>query len=103
MKNLFLIFKKFKFAVLSVRVLETKSIQSSEVFPDPEQWQISDDRIELPRAALMENSEGGLVRIVFAAFDRLESILKPSYDHYDLKSARSYSKLELKLRCWFFF
>ncbi|KAM7341474.1 calcium-independent receptor for alpha-latrotoxin isoform 1-T2 [Cochliomyia hominivorax] len=82
--------QKVKNILLSVRVLETKSIQSNEVFPDAEQWQISDDRIELPRAALIENSEGGLVRIVFAAFDRLESILKPSYDHFDLKSARSY-------------
>ncbi|XP_046810690.1 latrophilin Cirl [Lucilia cuprina] len=82
--------QKVKNILLSVRVLETKSIQNNEVFPDAEQWQISDDRIELPRAALIENSEGGLVRIVFAAFDRLESILKPSYDHFDLKSARSY-------------
>lgn len=67
-------------------------MQSNEVFPDNGQWQISDDRIELPKAALIENSDGGLVRIVFAAFDRLESILKPSYDHFDIKSARSYSK-----------
>lgn len=87
-KNTFLIF----FPVLSVRVLETKNMQSNEVFPDNGQWQISDDRIELPKAALIENSDGGLVRIVFAAFDRLESILKPSYDHFDIKSARSYSK-----------
>lgn len=84
------VIQKFKNILLSVRVMETKSIQNNEVFPDGEQWQISDDRIELPRAALIENSEGGLVRIVFAAFDRLESILKPSYDHFDLKSARSY-------------
>lgn len=51
----------------------------NEIFPDisVEQWQVSDDTIELPRAALIENSEGGLVRIVFVAFDRLESILKP--------------------------
>lgn len=82
--------QKVKNILLSVRVLETKNIQTNEVFPDAEQWQISDDRIELPRAALSENSEGGLVRIVFAAFDRLESILKPSYDHFDLKSSRSY-------------
>lgn len=72
--------------MLSVRVLETKSIQGNEVFPDAEQWQISDDRIELPRVALLENSEGGLVRIVFAAFDRLESILKPTFDQYELRT-----------------
>lgn len=69
-------------------------MQSNEVFPDNGQWQISDDRIELPKAALIENSDSGLVRIVFAAFDRLESILKPSYDHFDIKSARSYSKFK---------
>uniref|UniRef100_A0A0K8WL40 Latrophilin Cirl n=1 Tax=Bactrocera latifrons TaxID=174628 RepID=A0A0K8WL40_BACLA len=84
------IVQKVKNILLSVRVLETKNIQGNEVFPDLEQWQISDDRIELPRTALVENSEGGLVRIVFAAFDRLESILKPSYDHFDTKSSRSY-------------
>ncbi|BFG04257.1 latrophilin Cirl [Drosophila madeirensis] len=82
--------QKVKNILLSVRVLETKTIQSSVVFPDSDQWPLSSDRIELPRAALIENSEGGLVRIVFAAFDRLESILKPSYDHFDLKSSRSY-------------
>lgn len=54
-------------------------MMGNEIFPDisVEQWQVSDDTIELPRAALIENSEGGLVRIVFVAFDRLESILKP--------------------------
>ncbi|XP_032572161.1 latrophilin Cirl isoform X3 [Drosophila sechellia] len=82
--------QKVKNILLSVRVLETKTIQSSVVFPDTDQWPLSSDRIELPRAALIDNSEGGLVRIVFAAFDRLESILKPSYDHFDLKSSRSY-------------
>ncbi|XP_032572160.1 latrophilin Cirl isoform X2 [Drosophila sechellia] len=85
--------QKVKNILLSVRVLETKTIQSSVVFPDTDQWPLSSDRIELPRAALIDNSEGGLVRIVFAAFDRLESILKPSYDHFDLKSSRSYAIL----------
>lgn len=84
--------------MLSVRVLETKTIQGSVVFPDSDQWPLSSDRIELPRTALIENSEGGLVRIVFAAFDRLESILKPSYDHFDLKNARSYGKFARHLR-----
>lgn len=62
-----------------MRVLETRNIIGNEMFPDPnlEQWHVSDDSIELPRGALIENSEGGLVRIVFVAFDRLESILKP--------------------------
>lgn len=60
-------------------MLETRNIAGNEVFPDAnvEQWEGSEDSIELPRGALIENSEGGLVRIVFVAFDRLESILKP--------------------------
>lgn len=64
---------------MSVRVLETRNIVSNEIFPNisTEQWQVSEDSIELPRLALIENSEGGLVRIVFVAFDRLESILRP--------------------------
>lgn len=66
-------------SVLSVRVLETRNIVNNQVFPDRsiEQETNSEDSIELPRGALLENSEGGLVRIVFVAFDRLESILKP--------------------------
>lgn len=65
--------------VLSVRVLETRNIVGNQIFPDSssEQWQVSGDSIELPRGALIENSEGGLVRLVFVAFDRLEAILKP--------------------------
>lgn len=65
--------------VLSVRVLETRSIASNQIFPDVsiEPEFIGDDSIELPRGALIENSEGGLVRIVFVAFERLESILRP--------------------------
>lgn len=75
--------------VLSVRVLETRNINGNEVFPDVnyEQWHVSDDRIELPRGALIENSENGLVRIVFVAFDRLEAILKPAQP--DFSSAAS--------------
>ncbi|XP_053965619.1 latrophilin Cirl isoform X2 [Anastrepha ludens] len=92
------IVQQVKNILLSVRVLETKNIQNNEVFPDVEQWKISADRIELPRTALLENSEGGLVRIVFAAFDRLESILKPSYDHFDSKSSRSYVRNTALLR-----
>lgn len=67
--------------MLSVRVLETRNIAGNEIFPDAsvgdEQWEASADSIELPKGALIENSEGGLVRIVFVAFDRLESILRP--------------------------
>lgn len=63
-----------------MRVLETRSIASNQIFPDAsiESGEfIGDDSIELPRGALIENSEGGLVRIVFVAFERLESILRP--------------------------
>lgn len=71
-------------AVLSVRVLETRNIVGNELFPDAatghtERWPVSDDVIELPRGALIENSDGGLVRIVFVAFDRLETILRPTW------------------------
>lgn len=70
--------------MLSVRVLETRNINGNERFPDPadgaaDKWHISDDCIELPRGALIENSDGGLVRIVFVAFDRLETILRPTW------------------------
>lgn len=66
--------------MLSVRVLETRNIAGNQIFPDStiESEHMSDDTIELPRGALIENSEGGLVRIVFVSFDRLESILRPS-------------------------
>lgn len=65
--------------MLSVRVLETRNIANNQIFPDRtiEQVANSEDSIELPRGALLENSEGGLVRIVFVSFDRLESILRP--------------------------
>lgn len=53
-----------------------------QVFPDDKldelQWQLNEDRIEIPRPALLENSDNGLVRVVFVAFDRLERILRPA-------------------------
>lgn len=62
-----------------MRVLETRNIFGNQIFPDPniEHSHIGEDSIELPHGALIENSEGGLVRIVFVAFERLESILRP--------------------------
>lgn len=63
------------FAVLSVRVLETKSV-TTEKFPSDNKWSVSNDSIELPKGALLENSDGHLVRLVFVAFDRLEEILQ---------------------------
>lgn len=86
----------FSFTVLSVRVLETRNIVSNQVFPDHsiEQETNSEDSIELPRGALLENSEGGLVRIVFVAFDRLESILRPLDSINEPKSYDSVSNDE---------
>lgn len=98
-----LIIKLFVFLVLSVRILETRNVETEE-FPTSkgrEKWIASQDTIYLPRGALIgtfspfhfyfeyikknnnihfchtDNSEGGLVRIVFVAFDRLEEILQP--------------------------
>jgi hypothetical protein len=68
--------------VLSVRVVETHNV-AVEQFPSPstlEQWPVSQDWLQLPRGALLENSEGGFVRLVFVAFDRLEEILQPQAD-----------------------
>ncbi|PSN57298.1 hypothetical protein C0J52_02077 [Blattella germanica] len=69
--------------VLSVRVVETHSVGVVEQFPSAatqEQWTVSQDWLQLPRGALLENSEGGFVRLVFVAFDRLEEILQPQAD-----------------------
>ncbi|CAG2053339.1 unnamed protein product, partial [Timema podura] len=67
---------------LSVRVVETRNV-GTEQFPSPttyEHWQDSQDWLQIPRGALLENSEGGLVRLVFVAFNRLEEILQPYSD-----------------------
>nr|CAH7756708.1 unnamed protein product [Callosobruchus chinensis] len=64
--------------ILSVRVLDTKSL-TTEKFPADDirsEWKASNDSIELPKGALIENSDGNLVRLVFVAFDRLEEILQ---------------------------
>lgn len=68
--------------MLSVRILNVRDMNQLQVFPDDkldeQQWQLNEDRIEIPRPALLENSDNGLVRIVFVAFDRLERILRPA-------------------------
>lgn len=66
---------------LSVRVLEVKNVED-ETFPSliaQEQWKGSEDTITIPKAALLENRQNELVRIVFFAFDRLEEILPPTF------------------------
>lgn len=64
--------------MLSVRVLQIKNIKTA-IFPSDattDKWSASNDWLELPRRALLENSESELVRLVFVAFDRLEDILQ---------------------------
>ncbi|XP_018348308.1 PREDICTED: latrophilin Cirl-like isoform X4 [Trachymyrmex septentrionalis] len=67
--------------LMEVRVLDARNIGNElEVFPSEaaqQRWTVSNDRVELTRGALLENSEGGIVRLVFMAFDRLEEILQP--------------------------
>lgn len=92
-------YSKNSFPVLSVRVLETRNI-GTEVFPSAksfDHWTASNDFIQLPREAVLENSEGGLVRLVFVAFDRLEQILKPpSEDQLQMaKVADGYQKMNV--------
>lgn len=67
--------------VMEVRVLDARNIGNElEVFPSEaaqQRWTVSSDRVELTRGALLDNSEAGIVRLVFMAFDRLEEILQP--------------------------
>lgn len=82
--------------MLSVRVLETHNI-GNEIFPRPstanEFWPSNDNWIQIPRSALRENSEGGLVRLVFAAFDRLEEVLEWNSESYDQNSKQNISRV----------
>ncbi|XP_064215508.1 latrophilin Cirl isoform X7 [Tribolium castaneum] len=71
--------------MLSVRVLETKSV-TTEVFPSDNKWSASNDSIELSQGALQENSDGGFIRLVFVAFDRLEEILQWQPDSAETNS-----------------
>ncbi|CAL7946106.1 unnamed protein product [Xylocopa violacea] len=67
--------------LMEVRVLDARNIGDDlEIFPTEaaqQRWTASNDRVELTRGALLENSDGGIVRLVFMAFDRLEEILQP--------------------------
>ncbi|XP_014479736.1 PREDICTED: latrophilin Cirl-like isoform X2 [Dinoponera quadriceps] len=67
--------------LMEVRVLDARNIDNElEVFPSEaalQKWTVSNDRVELTRAALLDNSQSGIVRLVFMAFDRLEEILQP--------------------------
>lgn len=61
--------------------MDTRNIGSDlEVFPNnivEGRWTASTAHVELTRGALLENSEAGIVRLVFMAFNRLEEILQP--------------------------
>ncbi|XP_031336260.1 latrophilin Cirl [Photinus pyralis] len=78
--------------MLSVRVLETRNVHI-ERFPSDNKWSSSNDSIELPRGALLENSEGGFVRLVFVAFDRLEEILQWQPDSFDDNFNKNVSRM----------
>ncbi|XP_018565685.1 latrophilin Cirl isoform X4 [Anoplophora glabripennis] len=87
--------KEFKNILLSVRILDTKSL-SSEKFPSDDmktEWHASNDSIELPKGALLENSDGNLVRLVFVAFDRLEEILQWQPDAAESGNSNNVSKV----------
>ncbi|XP_070164592.1 latrophilin Cirl isoform X5 [Polyergus mexicanus] len=67
--------------LMEVRVLDARNIDNElEVFPSEvaqQKWTVSNDHVELTRGALVDSNEGGVVRLVFMAFDRLEEILQP--------------------------
>lgn len=81
-------------SVLSVRVLDTKSL-TNEKFPSgtKSQWIASNDSVELPKEALLENSDGNLVRLVFVSFDRLEEILQWQPDASDINSSNNVTRI----------
>ncbi|CAH0561842.1 unnamed protein product [Brassicogethes aeneus] len=86
--------REFKNILLSVRVLDTKSL-STEVFPSntKNKWIGSNDSIELPKGPLLENSDGNFVRLVFIAFDRLEEILQWQPDNADPNSNKNVTRI----------
>ncbi|XP_020288544.1 latrophilin Cirl-like isoform X3 [Pseudomyrmex gracilis] len=75
------IIKQSKNILVEVRVLDARNMgNEQQVFPSEEteqMWTVSSDRVELTKAALLDNSDNGVVRLVFMAFDKLEEILQP--------------------------
>ncbi|XP_046745914.1 latrophilin Cirl isoform X2 [Diprion similis] len=67
--------------LVSIRILEARNIAKDlEVFPSQKvlrEWPVSNDHVELTKGALLDNSDNGIIRLVFMAFDRLEEILQP--------------------------
>lgn len=77
--------------LLSVQVRETKNVVD-EIFPTEVVEKCSlrvNNWLKLQRSSLLENSEGGLVRLVYTAFDTLEYILKPQSSDEEEKKINS--------------
>ncbi|KAK9723171.1 GPCR proteolysis site, GPS, motif [Popillia japonica] len=78
--------------MLSVRVLDKKSV-STQQFSANKEWTVSNDTIELPRGALLENNDGEFVRLVFAAFNHLEEILQWQPEASDPNSNKNITRI----------
>ncbi|XKL59203.1 hypothetical protein PGB90_000219 [Kerria lacca] len=78
--------------LLSVQVLEMRSV-ANEIFPTYTVTENCSLRInnwlQLQRSSLLQNSEGGLVRLVYTAFDTLEHILKIQPNNREEKKINS--------------
>lgn len=71
--------------MLSVRVISTQNVDT-EVFPSSSYTSnnvffMNNTWLQLHKTALLENSESGLIRLVYIAFDSLENILQPQSPH----------------------
>lgn len=80
-----------------MRVIRTQNLEA-EGFPavgerkSEEDNNDNGDLLVVPRGAMADNSEGGLVRIVFVAFQRLEDILVPG-DENDARNTNSTTRI----------
>lgn len=57
------------------------NVQETERFPGSQALQQRPnytDWLEVPKNAMLDNSEGGFVRLIFVAFERLNDLLQPS-------------------------
>ncbi|GJQ68273.1 hypothetical protein Trydic_g10784 [Trypoxylus dichotomus] len=78
--------------MLSVRVLDKKSV-TTQKFSAHKEWIVSNNTIELPRGALLENNDGEFVRLVFAAFNHLEEILQWQPESADSNSNKNITRV----------
>jgi hypothetical protein len=68
--------------------MDTRSINELS-FPYSEElqvWKSKEDWIILPAEALLENSDGGLVRVVLFAYEHMEDILSPVQQQHSSNS-----------------